>query len=81
MQKKIIHLNFTQICNPLPLQLSALQRKYEECLVMLEDSRKYMTAMSPTQPLPTVHQAPLMPTPSIMNELEDAIYNDLQVLH
>jgi len=59
-------------------QLSALQRKYEECLVMLEDSRKYMTALSPTQPMPTVHQAPLMPTPSIMNELEDAIYNDLQ---
>lgn len=48
---------------------------------MLEDSRVYMHRMSsPVTPNITHnYETPVQPTPSIMNELEDAIITDLQV--
>ena len=48
---------------------------------MLEDSRMYMNRMSsPVTPNITYnYETPVQPTPSIMNELEDAIITDLQV--
>ena len=48
---------------------------------MLEDSRMYMNRMnSPvTPPVTLSYETPAQPTPSIMNELEDAIITDLQV--
>ena len=56
-----------------------LQKKYEECLVMLEDGRKHMTKINNTSTPHTVsYETPSQPTPSIMNELEDAIISDLQ---
>eukprot|EP00116_Pleurobrachia_bachei_P003632 sb/3463894/ len=55
-----------------------LQKKYEECLAMLEDNRKSVVP-SPAPGTPNfVHETPCQPTPSIMNELEDAIISDLQ---
>ena len=62
-------------------QLAHLQKKYEECLQMLEDSRMYMHRMSsPVTPnIALNYETPAQPTPSIMNELEDAIITDLQV--
>lgn len=50
---------------------------------MLEDSKKHMYRIhspgTPMLPTPISYETPAQPTPSIMNELEDAIITDLQV--
>lgn len=59
-------------------QMAMLQKKYEECLAMLEDNRKFMHRVSSPATPSFSYETPAQPTPSIMNELEDAIITDLQ---
>ena len=48
---------------------------------MLEDNRKFMHRVSSPATPNFSYETPAQPTPSIMNELEDAIITDLQVYH